>query len=359
MHSGDEHLAGLNPSQGTELCAVVEGMFSLEHALAILGDAKLGDRLEKISYNALPGTFTGDMWAHQYDQQPNQVLCNIYPRGWTTNGPESNLFGLEPNFGCCTANMHQGWPKLTASLWMLTPDQGFAAAVYAPNEVTANVRGNVKVKIIEDTEYPFRDTVRFTIQPASAVEFPIHFRIPAWSTGATLKVNGKVQAAVKPGTFHIVKRMWQAGDSVELKLPMQVNVARGFNDSISVERGPLIYSLKIGEDWKKIRDKAPAADWEVHPTTAWNYGLLLKTGNADKSLQVIEKPIGPMPFTAAGAPVELRVRGRYLPQWQYENGSAATPPQSPVLSSEPITTLTLIPYGSAKLRITAFPALAK
>jgi DUF1680 family protein len=359
VHSGDEHLAGLNPSQGTELCAVVEGMFSIEQALAILGDAKLGDRLEKISYNALPGTFTGDMWAHQYDQQPNQVLCNIYPRNWTTNGRESNLFGLEPNFGCCTANMHQGWPKLTASLWMSTPDQGLAAAVYAPNEVTANVHGGVKVRIIEDTEYPFRDTVRFTIQPAGAVEFPLHFRIPAWTTGATLKVNGKVQAGVSPGTFHIVKRTWQAGDRVELKLPMRVTVARGFNDSISVERGPLIYSLKIGEEWKKIRDKSPAADWEVHPTTAWNYGLLLKSGNADKSVQVVEKPIGSMPFTPAGAPVELRVKGRHLPQWGYENGSAATPPKSPVTSSEPLTTLILIPYGSAKLRITAFPALSQ
>ena len=64
---------------------------------------------------------TADMWAHQYDQQANQVMCTLSNRRWSTNGPESNIFGLEPNFGCCTANMHQGWPKLAANLWMATP----------------------------------------------------------------------------------------------------------------------------------------------------------------------------------------------------------------------------------------------
>ena len=95
-------------------------MFSLEHSLAITGDPSLGDRLEQLAFNALPGTFTDDMWAHQYNQEPNQVECSLHRKPWTTDGPESNLYGLEPNFGCCTANFHQGWPKFTASLFMLS-----------------------------------------------------------------------------------------------------------------------------------------------------------------------------------------------------------------------------------------------
>src|SRR4029079_1310385 len=71
VFTGDEHLAGLSPSQGTELCAVVEYLFSLEHLIAILGEPALGDRLERIAYNALPATFSPDMWSHQYDQQAN------------------------------------------------------------------------------------------------------------------------------------------------------------------------------------------------------------------------------------------------------------------------------------------------
>ena len=115
----DEHLAGRSPSQGTELCTVVEAMYSLEVAAAIIGDARLGDRLEMLAFNALPATFKKDMTAHQYDQQCNQVVCTAAGEHvYVSNEADSNLYGLEPNFGCCTANMHQGWPKFASHLWM-------------------------------------------------------------------------------------------------------------------------------------------------------------------------------------------------------------------------------------------------
>ena len=164
--------SGRDPSQGSELCTVVEYMFSLERALAITGDAAFGDRLEALAFNALPGTFTDDMWAHQYNQEPNQVECSLHHKPWTTDGPESNLFGLEPNFGCCTANFHQGWPKFAASLFLLSGDQdsnqndGLVAAAYAPCEVRANIRGTA-VHIVEETDYPFRGHVKITINPAA------------------------------------------------------------------------------------------------------------------------------------------------------------------------------------------------
>jgi uncharacterized protein len=86
--SGDEHLAGREPYQGTELCAVVELMYSLETLIAILGDATISDRLERIAFNALPATLAPDHWSHQYDQQVNQVLCSVSDdRVYTSNGP--------------------------------------------------------------------------------------------------------------------------------------------------------------------------------------------------------------------------------------------------------------------------------
>lgn len=364
IYSADEHLAGSDPSQGTELCAVVEAMFSLEDLLAIKGDPAFGDRLEKISFNALPGTLSKDMWAHQYDQQPNQVLCSLQARNWSTNGPESNLFGLEPNFGCCTANLHQGWPKLASSLWMATGDDGLAAMSYAPNVVNTVVKSGVRVSITEDTEYPFRDKVRLSVNPASPVSFPLQLRIPAWAEGAALTVNGKTVEGVQPNTFHKVDRTWRKGDIVVLTLPMKPRVSHWYKDSVAVERGPLVFSLKIGEDWRKVKDRMknpapqPAADWEIQPTSAWNYGLLLDEPNPTTSVQVIEKPIGEFPFSLDGAPVELRVKGRRIPGWTLVNGSAGPLPASPVSSREPVETITLVPYGAARLRITAFPQVA-
>lgn len=352
-HSGDEHYAGRDPVQGTELCAVVEGMYSIEQAVSILGDAALADRLEKLAFNALPGTFDAKMWAHQYDQQPNQVLCTRHPRAWTNNGPDSNLFGLEPNFGCCTANYHQGWPKLVTSLWMATPDGGVAAAAYAPSEVRTTVGGSIPVTITEQTDYPFRGKVMLTVSPERAATWPLVVRIPAWAVGTKITVAGHRSTVSETG-WRRIERRWQAGDRVEIEFPMDVRTSRWFNDSLAFERGPLVFSLKIGEDWRKLREVGPATDWEVHPTTPWNYAVLPQS-RAD----AVEKAVGEYPFSPEGAPVELRVQGRKLPAWELVNGSAATVPPSPVKSGEPLETLTLVPYGSAKLRITAFPVLDK
>ena len=247
IFASDEHLAGRDPSQGTELCTVVEAMFSLETDAAILGRASLGDRLERIAYNALPATLSPDMWAHQYDQQANQIMCSLANRRWTTNGPASNIFGLEPNFGCCTANMHQGWPKLAASLWMATPDEGLAAIAYGPSEVTTLVRGGVPVTLNEDTEYPFRGAVTLTVKPARPARFPLVMRVPGWAEGARVTVNGQAASGVTPGEYYRLDREWKTGDRVELHFPMGVRTSTWYNNSIAVERGPLVYSLKIGE----------------------------------------------------------------------------------------------------------------
>ena len=346
IFSADEHLAGRDPSQGTELCAVVEAMFSLEQDLAIFGDPLFGDRLEKIAYNALPATLSKDLWAHQYDQQANQVMCSISNHRWATNGPESNIFGLEPNFGCCTANMHQGWPKLAASLWMATPDGGLAAVAYGPSEVSAN-----GVTIEERTGYPFREMVTLLVNPSMPVTFPLVLRIPAWAAEAAVAVNGQPQPGVKPGDFFRIARNWKAGDRVELRFPMKVRTSTWFNNSISVERGPLVFSLKIGESWHKIKQTGPAADWEVYPTTPWNYAL------APDAMQASEKPLGRQPFDSENAPVEIAAKARRLPEWTLVDDSPGPLPSSPVTSKRPEEAITLVPYGAAKLRITAFPVL--
>jgi uncharacterized protein len=355
MFSCDEHLAGRNPSQGSELCTVVETMFSLEQSLAILGDATIGDRLEKIAFNALPGTFTDDMWAHQYDQEPNQVEVSLHRKPWTTNGPESNLFGLEPNFGCCTANFHQGWPKFAASQWMYSNDEGLVAALYSPCEVRTRVR-NTAVRLREETEYPFRGTVRITIEPENALSFPLRLRIPAWAGEPAILVNGQPAASARDAGFAKIDRTWKAGDVVELRFPMPPRVSRGYNDSLSIERGPLVFSFPIGQSWVKLRDRGMTADWQVFPSSQWNYAL----GPAAQSLEKIhveESPVGESPFALAQTPVKLQVEARKLPSWLAIDGVADPVPQSPVSSSEPTEKITLVPYAAAKLRITAFPEL--
>ena len=362
MFSCDEHLSGRDPSQGSELCTVVEYMFSLERALAITGDAAFGDRLERLAFNALPGTLTDDMWAHQYNQEPNQVECSLHHKPWVSDGPESNLFGLEPNFGCCTANYHQGWPKFAGSLFFLSGESesdsrdGLVAAAYAPCEVRTTLRGTA-VHIVEETEYPFRAKVQLTVNPAAPLEFSLQLRIPGWAAGTTIAVNGRREPDPTAGSFARVERLWKSGDRVEITFPMQPRVSRWFNDSVAVERGPLVFSYPVGESWVKLRDRGMTADWQVYPTTAWNYGLQMKSDNASDSIAVTEAAVSDVPFARKNPPVQLRVKARKVPEWRAEDGVANALPQSPVESHEAVEEITLIPYAAAKLRITAFPVL--
>jgi uncharacterized protein len=358
----DEHLAGRNPSQGTELCTVVEAMYSLEVAASILGDPRLGDRLEEVAFNALPATFKKDMTAHQYDQQCNQVICSAAGEHvYVDNRGDANLYGLEPNFGCCTANMHQGWPKFVSNLWMKTSDGGLAVTAYAPCVVETKIQGK-PVTISVDTDYPFREEIIVRVTAPDPLQFPIHLRLPGWSAPAELKQGDVARVVSAPPTgqarWHVVNAPF-AGNSLALRLAMPARLYRGYNDSVAIKRGPLVFALPIAPRWSMLVDRPglPFDDWEVLPESPWNYAQEIDRDHPERSVIFEERALGASPFSPEGAPVLARVKGRRVAGWRLEKGAAAPPPASPAASTEPIEPLTLIPYGCTDLRITEFPFL--
>ncbi|KAJ3006879.1 hypothetical protein NUW54_g3766 [Trametes sanguinea] len=149
IYAADEYLAGLEAVRGTELCLVVETMFSyvvnsrrqgaaIDNPPAGLTYIRLSEIpssqiacVERITYNALPAELTGDMWSRQYLQQQNQIAAkNMSPNPFPNDGPYSNVFGLEPNYPCCTVNHPQGWPKFISNAFVTTPDQKSLVHVY-------------------------------------------------------------------------------------------------------------------------------------------------------------------------------------------------------------------------------------
>jgi len=351
MYSADEHLAGREPFQGTELCTVVEAMYSLEHALMVSGDSLVADRLETIAFNSLSAAISDDMWSHQYDQQPNQIKCSLEPRPWSNNGPEANLFGLAPNFGCCCANFHQGWPKLAASLWMRSNDGGLAAVVYAPSTVSTSV-ADVPVHLETITEYPFRNTVEIRVTPKSPTSFPLRLRVPSWGK-ASVTVNGKPAAACADSGFITLRRKWAAGDVIRIEFAMEPRLVPGFNNSISIRRGPLVFALPVEAQWTKLHDHGAAADWSLLPQSPWNYGLITAT----LPTVVHEQPVGAIPFGSEQPPVTIEVSAKPIANWPETQGNAGTLPTQTTNTGAAAGAqkIQLIPYGAAKLRITAFP----
>lgn len=361
MYGADELTRGNDPVQGSELCSAVELMYSLENMISITGDVSMIDHLEKIAFNALPTQITDDYNARQYYQQANQVMVSRHHRNFVTayDGTDQ-CFGLLTGYPCCTTNMHQGWPKFVQNLWYATEDKGVAALVYSASEVTLKVADAKTVTIIEDTDYPFSNTVRFTIQTEDELLFPFHLRIPEWCERAVIRVNGKEW--MKPRGNQVVKvnREWKNKDVIELELPMRFTVSRWFNNSAGIERGPLVYALKIEEEWKDVaaHDRFGAYR-EVYPKSNWNYGLpdrIVRNPDSAFSAITTRKP-GNNPWNLENAPIEIRAKGKRIPEWKLYNETAGPIPYSTInyLKEQPFQDIILVPYGCTTLRISQFP----
>jgi len=215
----------------------------------------------------------------------------------------------------------------------------------------------VEVTIAETTDYPFGETVQLKVETAKAVKFPLALRIPAWCERPDVKVNGKRVDGVKAGAgWATVERMWADGDTVEITLPMTLKVKRWkeMKDAASVEYGPLTFSLKIKEQWRKYGASEKWPGWEVFPETDWNYALVADAAK----MRAVRKTgeLSDQPFTHETAPLSIVAKGRKVNEWkQMPNGMIGEIQASPVRSSINEDEITLIPMGAARLRVSMFP----
>ena len=356
----------IDPRQGFETCGIVEFMHSFEMLEKITGDPRWSDRCEELAFNSLPAAMTPDLKGLHYLTCPNQVILDR-----TNKSPgvqnRGTMFSYSPGavYRCCQHNVAMGWPYYAEELWLATGDHGLCASIYNASDVSAKVGDGTEVSIAEETDYPFSDTIQFKVTTPKVTQFPLYLRVPKWCEAPRVSVNGEsavVQA--QPDTFVVVDRAWQNGDRITLQLPMKISVRvwKKNKDSVSVDRGPLTYSLDIGETWRTYGRNDRWPDFEVFPATPWNYGLIVNEKDPEKSFEVVQKPgaLARQPFTPADVPIELRAKGKQIPQWKTDKTGLIEPLQrSPVKSDQPVQSITLIPMGAARLRISAFPVIGE
>lgn len=350
--SGDEWLAGREAQQGVETCQVVEGMFSLEIMLAITGDARYGDLLEGLAYNLLPASSDPLMRAHQYHQQANQASADVAQRPWSYSGDDANVFGFEPHFGCCTANLHQGWPKFVSSLWMQA-GADITAMSLAPCEVTwQSPHGQVVLEV--EGVYPFDDRVKVRVRCENAARFAVRVRVPSWATA--LHVDGEPTEAVDG--YAAIEREWDAGESViEVAFGAVPELVRRERQSVGVRWGALVMVLPLGENWTPVPGAPGLGEWVLSRRRSWNYGLITEGELGAASWVVRTHQVGSVPFALHAAPVTISVRLAKVPGWHGADAEMPPPPNSPVLNFLALERADLVPYGSARLRVAELPTL--
>ena len=321
-----------DPRQGAETCSMVEFMHSHEALLKITGETVHADRCEEIAFNSLPAALTPDLRGLHYLTAANLISCDSSGDHDFQN--EGTLVSYDPRaYRCCQHNVAFGWPYFSEHLWLATADNGLAAALYAPCEVEAKVAGGTAVRVSEDTVYPFGDLVDLTVWTETDVRFPLYLRIPGWASEGSISVNGKVSPSIlQPGGYAAIHRTWRNGDQVRLAFGPKITVKtwEKAGNSVSVRRGPLWFSLKIGEEWKRYggTDEWPA--FEVLPTTPWNYGLVLDPARPEESITLsCRKPPGYQPFDPEEAPVVLKAKARSIPEWKAEKRMVGRVPPDP------------------------------
>ena len=376
--SSAEDLQGKDPLDCHETCDIADYTWSAGYLLLATGKVEYADKIERACYNAAPGAVTKDFKALQYFSCPNQVLAdyqsnhNFYQKGrnWLSYRPVTSV-------PCCTGEVHRTMPNFISRMWLADADNpgNIVAAMYGASRVTFNAGKNrQKVTIIEETQYPFSETIKFRFKTAKPASFVLKLRIPGWCSGAKISVNNQIlKIKPGPGTFAEIQRTFIDNDIVTLVLPMKIKASRWPRGGVGIERGPLVFALPITEkrliDKNEKRSTARFPAWNMYPASPWNYAIAME--NLQETAEIIRTK-------SPACPVKLRIPARKVMGWEikreksfkYKAGDDSIhtlkgdfsftpqlpdPKTLPKMLSKKTEIIELVPYGCTNLRITIFP----
>lgn len=345
-------------------------MYSMSYLYQALGNNSDADRAELIAFNALPAQMSPNWWARQYVGQPNQGYSRkLDEHPFWNLGPYGQIYGVDSNYPCCTVNHPQGLPKFLSNSFVRFGDNDIAHVLLSPGSLTATLAsGQMHVQC--STDYPFSDTLHYTITTASASTF--HVRVPTWADvyASTLSVNTTAHTlSPNPSTgLHAV--LLPAGTStLTYTLAAHLTTHPRANDTLSVQRGALVFALSIpstntshpankyNDADADIPDAPPlAVDWQLNNASAWNVAIDPSTFVFRSALDnaTLRSPL----FAPGAPPVWVEARGCEIGAWGVYRGVLdVPPPRAERACVGEVGTYRLEPVGAAKLRLLDVPVI--
>ncbi len=342
----DEHLARPGAYRLSETCVVAGQMWDDIIFLSLSGNGRFADHAEKLALNAAPICTSRDAQMHTYFQAPNRVVnasCGVFRQG---PGASGTIYKREHYPRCCMAALNRLLPLQIQSLWMARED-GIAAVLYGPCTVETELPGAGKVHVTEETAYPFEETIRLSVRTEKPAGFPLYLRIPTWCHAPRVTVNGTHMTPATRDGFMKIARVWQTGDKIELVFPQQIRLAEGVDASAAdapyaaVTLGPLVMALNLeGTDENTHRAGAP-----------WQFALDRKSFSA----KVTRSAVKPGFDWPADAPVKVTA-SLVGATWAHDPKKPCLPQLDGAALGED-QTVTLVPYGCARMRVALFPTV--
>jgi hypothetical protein len=367
--SSNEFLAGKDIHQSHETCDISDYTWSVGYLLMATGDAAWADHIEKAIFNAGPGCVSKDFKNLQYFSGVNQVIAtgdsnhnkHFHGSTWMAYRPCHET-------ECCAGNVHRFMPNYAARMWMSDTNGGLVATLYGPSSMTLPInQGRQQLTVTENTGYPFSETITFTFNTPTPVEMPFSFRIPGWCVAPSVIVNQRPYSGqLTPGAFTTLSRTFRNGDIVTLRLPMPLKLIKWENQGVAVERGPLLFAYpvpeKVTEDTrtyanmrgKKSSDPVNFPALDIRPDGPWNYAL---AANSAADLKLVTNESNGYPFDPGASPLVIKVPARKVKGWSLveDRYTPPLPDRDKVECEAAVETITLVPYGSTRLRIGVFP----
>ena len=382
MHSCSEGPCGSEAWRTHESCDLSDYTWSLGYLLQATGKAEYADKIERVCFNALPGATGHHFKTIQYLSCVNQVISarnSTHIDSWH-NTPR---MAYQPHHypECCVSNIGRAMPNYVLRMYQEN-EKGVVASLYGDSTYNGDA-----MKITQTGGYPFSSETNFKVEVKDSNKNSLMLRIPSWTKGYTLTVNGEEKYLDEVNGYVTLELMENA--EISLKFNMGLSMTATSDSGFYYNYGPFLMTLKIEEeehiDEKEPRQTKDFPAYNIYPKSEWRYAVKRLEGSEVPEIKFNE--VGKNPFWD-GYPFEIKVKARELKNWDFveiknENdvdnvkGEGIDRKQVNCGASEVTDDLvltpklpdftfvmknlgeekeiTLVPYGCTKLRLTVFP----